>query len=88
LRDEAIIAEDNVVEEFDSEELATFMKALRDTAIFRAGAGIAAGMVMHDNEGGSAGDNGIFIAQLITWKHSLSVTSSAPFPSPLFVSPA
>ena len=54
---EAVVADDDVVEELDAEELAALVKALGDAAVFRAGRGVAAGMVVGDDDSGGAGDN-------------------------------
>src|SRR5438093_1444596 len=58
--DEAVVAEDDVVEELNAEESAALVEAEGDAAVFGAGAGVAAGVVVDDDDGGGAGDDGVF----------------------------
>ena len=68
--DEAVVAEDDVVQQFDAEDLAGFRQPLRDAAIFGAGGRVAAGMVVGDDDGGGAGDDRIFVHKSILWNRS------------------
>ena len=48
-----------MVEELYAEELAAFVQALGDAAVFGARGGVAAGVVMHDDDGGRTRDYGV-----------------------------
>ncbi len=59
VENEAVIAANDGVEELDAEERMAFVQAQSDPAVFRAGTGVAAGVIVHNDDGGGAGDDRI-----------------------------
>ena len=51
-----------MVEELDAEECAALVQAQGDPAVFRTGAGVATGIIVHDDDRGAGNDPPQFAA--------------------------